>query len=147
MTHRLVTAAVLILVFSASALRGEDAQKDLDKFQGTWAVTALESNGKQVPLGSVKGTVTFKGDEMVVDGPGFKPTKHRIKLDPSKKPKSLDATKTSEGNGRNSLGIYQMEGGEIKLCLPIGLRTERPTDFKSAEGSNLVVMTLKRSKK
>jgi len=143
-----VTAAVLILVFSAAALRGQDAQKDLDKFQGAWAVTAMEANGKSVPLDSVKGTVTFKGDLMVVAGPGFNPkTEHRIKLDPSKKPKSLDATKTSEGKDRNSLGIYQLEGDEIKLCLPIGLRTERPTDFKSAKGSNLVVMTLKRSKK
>jgi uncharacterized protein (TIGR03067 family) len=107
----------------------------------------MDANGKPIPLDSVKGTVTFKGDLMAVDGPGFKPTEHRIKLDPSRKPKSLDATTTSEGKGRNSLGIYQLEGDKIKLCLPIGLRTERPTDFKSAEGSNLVVMTLKRSKK
>jgi uncharacterized protein (TIGR03067 family) len=145
-THRLVTAAVLLLVFSAAALRGQDAKKDLDKLQGAWAVTAMEANGKPVPLDSVKGTVTFKGDLMVVDGPGFGRTEHRIKLDPSKTPKALDATKTSE-EGRDSLGIYQLEGDEMKLCLPIGLRTERPKDFKSAEGSNLVVMTLKRSKK
>jgi len=138
-----MTAAVLILVFSAAALRGQDAQKDLDKLQGAWAVTAMEWNGKPVPLDSVKGTVTFKGDLMVVDGLGPKPTEHRIKLDPSTKPKSLDAT--NEGKGK--LGIYQLEGDEIKVCFPIGLRTERPTDFKSAEGSNLVVMTLKRSKK
>jgi len=138
--------AVFILFFSAGTLRGQDAQEDLDKLQGSWAVTAMETNGKQVPLGGVKGTVTFKGDLMVVDGPGFKPTEHRITLDPSREPKSLDATKTTN-NGKNSLGIYQLDGDEIKLCLPIGLRTDRPVDFKSTEGSNLVIMILKRSKK
>lgn len=153
MTHRLVTAAVLILAFSAAALCGQDAQTDLDKLQGTWAVTAIDANGKPRPLKGAKMTVTFAGDLMVMtmEGSGpedFDRTEHRIELDPSKKPKSLDANATTTGGGRNCLCIYQLEGDEMKLCVPIaGLRTERPTDFKSAEGSNLAIMTLKRSKK
>lgn len=142
MTHRLVTAAGLILIVSAAGLRGDDAQEDLDKLQGVWAVTAMEDDGKPIPLDGVKGTVTFKGDVMVVDGLGPKPSEHKITLDPSQKPKSLDAT--NEGQGK--LGIYELEGDDLKVFLPIGLRTKRPTEFKSAEGSNLVVMTLKRAK-
>ena len=145
--NRLVSTAALILVFSTAQLRGQEAKTDLDRFQGDWEVTAMESNGKLLPLGKLKGTITFKGDLMTVDGPGFKPSEHQIKLDPSKKPKLLDATPTLEGNGKHSLGIYQIQGDELKLCLPIGPRKERPSEFKSADGSNLVVMTLKRSKK
>jgi uncharacterized protein (TIGR03067 family) len=146
-THQLISAALLSLVLSAGALRGDDAEKDLDQLQGAWDVTAMEAEGKPVPLEAMKEIVMFKGEVMVVNGPGFKATEHRIKLDPAQKPKTLDATPTSDGKGRLSLGIYQLNGDEMKLCLPIGLRTERPTEFKSAEGSNLVVMTLKRSKK
>jgi uncharacterized protein (TIGR03067 family) len=143
MTHRLVTATVFILVFLTATLRGQDAKKELDKLQGTWSVTAMEMDENQVPPDSVKGTVTFKGDLMVVAGLSPKPAEHKVKLDPSKKPKSLDVT----NDGKGKLGIYQLEGDEMKVCLPIGRRTERPTEFKSAKGSNLVIMTLERSKK
>lgn len=145
MPHRPMIAAVLVFVLSASALPSQDEPKDLDKLQGDWAVTAMETNGKPVPLGvsKISGLVTFKGDLMVVAGLGPKPSEHRIKLNPSQKPKSLDAT--NKGDGK--LCIYQLEGDKLKFCMPIGTRTKRPTAFKSAEDSNLVVMTLKRSKK
>src|SRR6185436_6497147 len=100
MKYRLSAALLLAVVIPAAALRGQDAQKDLDKLQGTWVLTAMEKNGKAAPEYVVgKLTVTFKGETMVMDGPlaaakGDEPVKPEftVKLDPSKKPKAMDAT-------------------------------------------------------
>ena len=156
MTHRLSAAVLLTMVIPAAALRGEDAQKDLDKLQGTWDVTSMERNGKAAPKDFVeKITVTFKGDKMVMDGPlatakGEEPVKPEftVKLDPSKKPNALDTTALNgKFKGKTQLGIYKLEGDELKICLPNQEAKERPSDFKSPEGSDLVVMILKKSRK
>ena len=47
--------------------------------------------------------------------------------------------------GKTVLGIYQVEGEELKICLPKQGDKERPSDFKSPEGSDLAFMTFKRS--
>src|SRR5262245_13487592 len=97
MKNRLSVALLLAVVIPAAALRGQDAQKDLDKLQGTWVLTAMEKNGNAAPeyvLGKL--TVTFKGDTMVMDGSfaAVKP-EFTVTLDPSKKPKAIDATPLS----------------------------------------------------
>jgi uncharacterized protein (TIGR03067 family) len=156
MTYRLSAVFLLIVLISAPALRGEDAKKDLDKLQGTWAVTAMEKGGEAAPKDVVeKITVTFKGNKIIMDGPlaapkGEEPVKPEftVKLDPAKKPKAIDTTPLSgKFKGKTQMGIYQLEGDELKLCLPNQEVKERPSEFKSPKGSDLAVMTLKRSRK
>lgn len=155
MKYRLSAALLLAVVIPAAVLRGQDAQKDLDKLQGTWVLTAMEKNGNAAPeyvLGKL--TVTFKGDTMVIGG-SFAAVKEEdpvkpeftVKLDPSKRPKAIDATPLNgKFKGKTVLGIYQPEGEELKICLPKQGDKERPSDFKSPEGSDLASMTFKRSK-
>ena len=156
MTHRVSTPVLVTILISVAALCGQDGQKDLDKLQGTWTVTAAEERGKPLPKEiTEKMTVTFKGDKMVIDGPmavakGEEPAKpeFNVKLDPSKKPKALDVTPLSgKFKGKTALGIYQMEGDELMICLPNQKQKDRPTEFKSPEGSDLFLVTLKKAKK
>jgi len=156
MKYRLSAALLLAVVIPAAALRGQDAQKDLDKLQGTWVLTAMEKNGKAAPEYVVgKLTVTFKGETMVMDGPlaaakGDEPVKPEftVKLDPSKKPKAMDATPLNgKFKGKTLLGICPHGRQVLKICLPKQGDKERPSDFKSPEGSDLAFMTFKRSKK
>jgi uncharacterized protein (TIGR03067 family) len=156
MKYQFSTALLLAVLIPAAALGGQDIEKDLDKLQGTWVLMAMEKNGNAAPefvLGKL--TVTFKGDTMAMDGPlltvkgkeAVKP-EFTIKLDPSKKPKAIDATPLNgKFEGKTVLGIYQLEGDELKMCLPKQGDKERPSDFKSPEGSDLAFMTFKRSKK
>jgi RNA polymerase sigma factor (sigma-70 family) len=123
-------------------------KSDLDKFQGTWDVTGYERNGEKFPVTAI----TFTGDNMkryaAVGDPLPSRPEWTIKLDPSKKPKAVDATVlTGPLKGKTRLGIYQIEGDELKLCLPRPDVKERPTEFKATEGSQLELITLKRSKK
>src|SRR5262249_40916139 len=140
----------------ATALCGQGGETDLDKLQGTWMATAMVHNGKAAPKEIVeKVSLTFNGDKVEFDGPmasakGEKPTKpeFKFKLYSSKKPKSIDMLALAgKFKGQTQLGIYELDGDELKLCLPNQEGKVRPSEFQSLERSDLVVISLKRSKK
>jgi uncharacterized protein (TIGR03067 family) len=49
--------------------------------------------------------------------------------------------------GKTNLGLYQLEGDTLKLCMPNEPTEERPTKLASPEGSDLILMTLKKRKR
>ena len=155
MKHRLMVILLFGLI-PAAVLRGEDGKADLDRLQGSWEVTALEMGGKATAAKELPGkvTVTFTGEKMVLDGPLAAPVGETpvppaftVKLDPSRNPKAIDTVAlTGRFKGKTQPGIYRLEGDELTLCLPNQEAEGRPTEFKSPAGSELAVMTLKRSK-
>jgi uncharacterized protein (TIGR03067 family) len=70
-----------------------------------------------------------------------------VTIAPTKKPKTIDATQTSEGNnrGKTTLGIYEIDGNTMDVC-SAGFRTERPTEFSSKPGSGHFLRVYKREK-
>ena len=125
-----------------------DLEKEVRKFQGTWTFESSETAGKTLSVAELKGLIlTFeghkhtvkKGDEVIQVG--------TQKLDPSRSPKTIDVT-LAEGlnKGTVMLGIYEIDGDTLKVCFdPQGKR--RPTEFKSAPGSENFVNVHKRVKK
>jgi uncharacterized protein (TIGR03067 family) len=116
----------------------------------------MEKNGNTAPefvLGKL--TLTFKGDTMAMGGAltAARPEapenpEFTVTLDPSKKPKAIDATPSNgEFKGKTVFGIYQRDGEELKICLPKQGDKQRPLGFKSPVGSDLAFMTFKRSTK
>ena len=67
-------------------------------------------------------------------------------IDPTKKPKTIDM-KFTEGpeKGNTSLGIYELDGEDFKLCLTITAK-DRPTEFAAKAKSGLGLEVLKREK-
>jgi uncharacterized protein (TIGR03067 family) len=125
-----------------------DLEKEVKKFQGTWTIESSETEGKEVPADALKGLIVIfegakhtvkKGDEVIQVG--------TQKLDPSKSPKAIDVTMTEGPNkGKVMLGIYEFDGDTLKVCFdPQGKK--RPTEFKSAAGSENIVNVHKRVKK
>ena len=149
-----LVALLCTLVFAASggsgALADEkaDLEKEARKFQGTWTFESSEAGGKKLPIGELKGLIlTFeghkhtvkKGDEVIQVG--------TQKLDPSKSPKTIDVTLVEGPNkGAVMLGIYEIDGDELKVCFDTQGK-KRPTEFKSAPGSENFVNVHKRIKK
>jgi uncharacterized protein (TIGR03067 family) len=125
-----------------------DVDKELKKFQGTWTFESSEADGKKLPAGDLNGLILIfeghkhtakKGDEVVQAG--------TQKLDPSKSPKTIDVTMTEGPNkGTVMLGIYEIEGDKLKVCFDFEGK-KRPTEFKSAPGSQTFVNVHKRVKK
>jgi hypothetical protein len=42
-------------------------------------------------------------------------------------------------------GVYEVKGDDLKLCVMV-FGKDRPTEFKSGEGSSVAMLTLKRQK-
>ena len=125
-----------------------DVEKDLKKFQGTWTFESVEVGGKEQPAADFKGmTVTFEGDKFTVKKGEEVIQVGTQKLDASRSPKTIDVT-VVEGlsKGAVMLGIYEISGDTLKVCFdPEG--KNRPTEFKSASGSQTFVAVHKRVKK
>jgi uncharacterized protein (TIGR03067 family) len=125
-----------------------DVEKELKKFQGTWTVKLVEAEGKEVPIDLFKGmTVTFEGDKYTVKVGDKVIQAATQKLDPSKSPKTLDGTLT-EGSDKGAviLGIYEISADTLKVCFdPEGKK--RPTEFKTAAGSQTTLAVYRRVKR
>jgi uncharacterized protein (TIGR03067 family) len=132
------------LVLTAAGTRADDkadVEKELKKFQGSWTFESVETGGKVQPAAEFKGvTVTFVGDKYTVKKGDEVIQAATQKLDPSKSPKALDVTVTEGVNkGAVMLGIYEISGDTLKVCFdPEGKK--RPTEFKSASGSQTLVV-------
>ena len=116
-------------------------EKELEKFQGTWTFDSVEAGGKKLPADQFKGiTITFKHDSYSVKQGDKVVEAATHKLDPSKSPKTLDASVTEGPNkGMVILGIYEISGDTLTVCFdPEGKK--RPTEFKGESGSQTLVV-------
>ena len=139
----LFCTVVLAAVGGIGAHAGDnaDAEKELRKFRGTWRFESVEAGGKVQPGAAFKDmTVTFDGHKYVVKKGDDVIQACTQKLDPSKSPKTLDVTVTEGLNkGAVILGIYEISADTLKVCFdPEGKK--RPTQFKSASGSQTLVV-------
>src|SRR5262249_10550977 len=105
----LVAAAGLFIAADAA----EDAiQKERDKLKGTWKITSFDVNGaKPVSDEQLEGvTTTISADgKLKVEANGAVVVEATTKIDPTKKPKTIDFTFTEgELQGKTSLGIYEL---------------------------------------
>ncbi len=136
----------LVLTASARADEKADVEKELKIIQGTWTFESVEAGGKEVPAAEFKGiTVTFEGDKYTVRKGDEVIQAAKQKLDPSKSPKTLDAT-VVEGVSKGTviLGIYEISGDTLKVCFdPHGKK--RPTEFQTASGSQTTLVVHKRA--
>jgi RNA polymerase sigma factor (sigma-70 family) len=130
-----------------------DAKKtDKDNIQGTWKVESVTMNG-QDPKGDEgervkKSTYEITADKMLVKfNDESRPSTYT--LDPAAKPKMIDITYQGEGGGKGETmpAIYKLEGDTLTICCPCARQTERPTEFVSKEGSDTILLVLKRVKK
>jgi uncharacterized protein (TIGR03067 family) len=131
------------------ATKGDDEKA----LQGTWRAVSIEAEGVKNPVEGPY-TLTFQEGKVhqlhkTTNGADFHYT---LKLDSGKSPKTIDMTITQAGSekdkgevGKTILGVYALEGDELKLCTD---PTVRPTAFDTkGKGPDTVLMMLKREKK
>jgi uncharacterized protein (TIGR03067 family) len=141
---RTLLAGALVVVCAAALAAADDAKGDLDKMQGEWQMVSSVQNGKEVPPEVAEKIVrTIKGDKYTLTADGKEIAKGTFKIDPSKKPKTIDAKR--EGSDDAAPGIYELEGDTQKVCLSAPGK-DRPSEFSSKEGSGHVLTVWKRKK-
>jgi uncharacterized protein (TIGR03067 family) len=125
-----------------------DLEKEVKKFQGAWTIESSVTGGKELTADELKGFIlTFEGNKHTLKKGDDVFQVGTQKIDPSKSPKTIDVTMTEGSNkGAVMLGIYEFDGDTMKVCFdPQGKK--RPTEFKSAAGSENFVNVHKRVKK
>jgi uncharacterized protein (TIGR03067 family) len=148
--------AVLAIVSLFAAVRSQAADdakekavaKDLQALKGTWRMDSKEVDGKKFSEEEIKdviatadgsGKVTVRrGDQVIGEG--------TVKIDPTKKPKTIDVTFTEgERKGKTVPGIYEIESDAFRVCVarPGG---ERPAEFSAKAGSERTLIVYKRQK-
>ena len=137
----------LTMVLSVMQTAKSDDPKDSDAIQGTWLASTAELGGKPFPE-EVRKTIklTVKDGKYTVMV-GKTPDQGTTKLDPTTKPKALDITGTEGPNkGKTYQAIYELDGDTLKVCYDLSGKG-RPAEFKTAEGTQLFLVTYTREKK
>jgi uncharacterized protein (TIGR03067 family) len=142
----LKSLVALALVLPLSLATAGGAGKDRDALQGTWLPEAAELGGKPFP-DEVRKTIKLvvKDDKYTVTV-GQIMDQGTVKLNPAAKPKEMDITGTDGPNkGRTILAIYERDGDTLRVCYDLGGKN-RPTEFKTKEGTQLFLVTYKMAK-
>jgi uncharacterized protein (TIGR03067 family) len=141
MASRLSLVALVVGFLLGADSPVEDAAKEAKKLEGTWTAVSATKDGKELGKEKDKEAV-FSGDKLTLKG-GGKEEKFTYKLDPSQKPKTIDFKSAGDApkNSAPGKGIYELNGGTLKLC--IGPPNRRPTEM-SDKGQ--VLFILKRKK-
>lgn len=144
--HGMLITGTLLLAVAISSAGGDAAKAELKKLEGVWQPVSGESQGKATERFN-RNKIMFNGDVFsVLDGDKllFKAT---VKLDTTKTPKAIDMT-ISEGEetGKTALGIYALDGEQLKLCFEAPGGANRPTEFATKEGEKRIVVVSKREK-
>jgi uncharacterized protein (TIGR03067 family) len=117
----------------------EAIRKDLRALTGTWIVVAAERDGRKLSDAEIEGIAFIveetgrawvkKKGQIIFEGV--------IKIDPTKNPKTEEATQTSDGEnkGKTVLSIYEIDGDTLRICSAAGLGKDRPVEFSSKPGS------------
>lgn len=148
-----MTPYALMILAAGSLLAADDAKEkgvkeELEKLQGTWEFVSMEVEGVKKPDEEFKKyTVVLKGDQWTVSVADEIAARTTFRLDPTRKPKTIDLTQTLEPNqGRLLRGIYSLEGDKLIMCDRGADKGARPTGFETEPDSGLVLVVLKRVK-
>lgn len=126
---------------SAVALAGF-ARDDESRFQGTWELVSMESNGAPFDPGT-RGTLLVRGDQakLIVQLADQKiENAYRLQLNPLHIPPAFDV---HWEDGRITRGIYKFSGDELIRChgQPDGAR---PAVFEAPPGTGQVLSIWRR---
>lgn len=122
-----------------------EAESDLDRLQGEWAITALKFDGEDVaPHTFAAARLIVEGDRFTSLGMGEAYT-GKITLNPSASPREFNMF-FEEGleKGNTNYGIYEFSGDDTwRLCLATR-GAARPKSFASPAHSGIALETLER---
>lgn len=142
---RLATIPALILLALCSAratAADEQGKRDLAAMQGQWVCQEATMAGEVAPADGLKTlSFTIKDDKIISSAdPADAAT---LKLDASKAPATADFT---DKDGKVDRGIYQIEGGTLKLCMSLAESgKDRPATFSSTKENGYMLLVLKRA--
>lgn len=155
-TNTKLLAAVLFVLCSVvspfvSEVIGENADKELNNFQGTWTMVSGERDGKKISDEDVsKSKIIYQGNQGQLTAPhqhGEPILFDIVKIDPTKSPKEFYLIrKNGPSAGKTITAIYEFDGNDqFKFAFDPTAATT-PKEFATKEGTGYIRQTWKRSK-
>jgi uncharacterized protein (TIGR03067 family) len=144
---RYVCITGVLLATAIVAMAG--SADDLKAMQGRWSATIAETDGKPPSKedASLKLILIVQGDKYQVVHDKNVISGGTLKLDATKNPRTVDATLT-EGpfKGLVQKGIYEINGDKMTAVFAKPGK-DRPTKFKTKEGSEQSIVQYERIQK
>lgn len=123
-------------------LSADSAKNDLQQLQGKWIPVEIIANGKTLEEDVLKAiAVTIKEKSYKTELPDGQ-DEGTFKINDSASPKTMDL---SSDAGKEIPAIYEVSGDTLKACYTLN-GGGRPSEFKSTEDSENVLVTYKRKK-
>jgi uncharacterized protein (TIGR03067 family) len=146
---------LLVVVLTSTAFTADAPVQDTKLIQGRWKLVSGEYDGRPMPDELIKkmdSFLTIEGDKWLDDSAGKDGKrdigKNTFKLDQTKVPKQLDVIDAEPEKGQQpdvEVGIYEIRGDTLKVCICRPGVKERPKEFKSADRT-MMVRVYKREK-
>lgn len=142
-----LTAGSMLLA-TAVLKADDDAKKDLQALDGTWTIDKLTQDGTAAPAATLKQfSMTVKDGKYTLSMDGKELETGTIKLDPSKKPKTIEFDISSgQDKGKTQLGIYELKDDTFTFCMSHPGAKERPSELASTKESRTILTVAKRAK-
>jgi uncharacterized protein (TIGR03067 family) len=143
------TSLLLGLAIVVGAPGAKDPPKKEPTIVGVWIGEKAVRDGKDrpVPEGGIVFTFAADGKLNVKEGNREPKEGATYKLDAKKSPGEIDIIPPEGKDEPTIQGIFKIEGETLTICISGPSAAGRPTKFESAEGSQTMLMILKRAKK
>jgi uncharacterized protein (TIGR03067 family) len=141
----LCTLIACLVSLSPDRPRPDPNKEDVKALQGTWHVRLVEQSGVDQTDAIKDWKLIFEGDKFRVEFQGQMLNEGVVtRRDAGKTPKEFDFEFTDGASkGQKMIGIYKVTESTYTCCfVPAG--EERPKEFKSLPGTDIVLNVLKR---
>jgi uncharacterized protein (TIGR03067 family) len=144
--NRFLLGCVVALGAIGGLSADEKADKaDLKELQGTWVPKSAELGGKPLPADLNTMKMVIKDDTYLVTV-GPTEDKGTLKIDASKKPKTIEIVGTEGPNkGKTFPAIYEIKGDKLTVCYDLNGKTA-PTEFKTQDGTATLLIVYSKTK-
>jgi uncharacterized protein (TIGR03067 family) len=150
MRRPLYTPAAVLAAVSALLIAAEDpgkAGRDGDDLRGIWATVQRRAGGVLLPEDPTAGPLMtafdhgsylqHQGERIVEEG--------TYEIDANQSPATIDLQiRKGPDAGKRQLGIFAVEGDELKLCLSGPGTRKRPRDFEPKTGTATLLVVCRR---
>jgi uncharacterized protein (TIGR03067 family) len=119
---------------------------DAKAVQGNWKPVSAELSGQAMPDAVLKSISLKLEDGKYEVFVGDVPDRGTYTLDSNTKPKSMSVAGTEGPNqGKTYPAVYELSGDTLRICYDLS-GAKRPTEFKTAPGTMLYLVTYSRVK-
>jgi uncharacterized protein (TIGR03067 family) len=138
---------ITFIAFACFITFAADDSADVKALHGCWVPVKAELGGQALPadvLSTITLTLTNNNYEVTIKGE--QSDYGTWTLDTSTKPKGMTIVGTKGPNaGKTFPCIYEIKGDTFRICYDLS-GAKRPTEFKTATGAKLYLVTYNRKK-